>query len=74
VIKVNGSRNGRFNNRLNNRFYSCGNDRLNNGHRNVNNGDRLYRNDRLYNSDIRLCNIMCYLENTWLLYRWRRRR
>jgi hypothetical protein len=67
VIKVNGSRNGR-NNRLNNRFYSCGNDR----YRNVNN--RFYNGDRLNDKDIRLCNIMCYLENTWLLYRWRRRR
>jgi hypothetical protein len=68
VIKVNGSRNGRFNNR----FYS----RLYNGDRHVmlNNGHRNLSDDRFYNSDIRLCNIMCYLENTWLLYRWRRRR
>jgi hypothetical protein len=65
VIKVNGSRNNRFNNRFYRRLYNGDRHvRLNNGH----------RNDRLYNSDIRLCNIMCYLENTWLLYRWRGRR
>jgi hypothetical protein len=68
LIKVNGSRNGRL--------FSSSNDR-NNRDRNVSDdglNDRNYRNVRLYNSDIRLCNIMCYLENTWLLYRWRRRR
>jgi hypothetical protein len=69
MIKINGRRNGR-NNRLNrlNRLNSCGN----NGYRNVNSGFR--NNNRLNDRDIRLCNIMCYLENTWLLYRWRRRR
>jgi hypothetical protein len=72
VIKVNWRRNGR-----NGRLFSRRNDRndrlkrLNNR---LNNGDRLYNGDRLNDRDIRLCNIMCYLENTWLLYRWRRRR